>query len=113
MAKAISDRLAETRMTQMDVASKAGVSLTTLRELQHNINARKRQPRTLAAISEALGWPSPYLERVLHGETLEPHAEEAEDPVLRKLDAVLDELQELRDRVAALEKQRADEAERP
>ena len=67
VATAISARLTDTRTTQMDVAARARVSLTTLRELQHNLNPRRRRPQTLAAISEALGWPAGYLVQVLHG----------------------------------------------
>lgn len=105
VAKAITERLTETRQTQMDVAASAGVSLTTLRELQRNINARRRQPRTLAAISEALGWPPNYLEQILHGEQPHPHPAETDDPVLGKLDDVLEQLHELRTRVEAIEQQ--------
>lgn len=68
VASAISGRLAELRTTQMDVAARARISLTTLRELQHNTSPRQRRPQTLAAVSEALGWPSGYLTKVLHGE---------------------------------------------
>lgn len=107
VAQAIKDRLTETRMTQMDAASKAKVSLTTLRELQHNLNPRRRRPQTLAAISEALGWPSGYLGDVLRGQDAQPHAEEASDPILRALDAIHDELRELRERVEVVERQQA------
>lgn len=85
VSAAISRRLAETRMTQMDVASRAEVSLTTVRELQHNSNPRRRRPQTLAAVSEALGWPPGYLHQLLNGEDAAPHADEASDPVLQAL----------------------------
>ena len=44
-------------MTQLEAASRAKISLTTLRELQNNTSPRRRRPQTLAALSEALGWP--------------------------------------------------------
>lgn len=113
VAKAINERLEETRQTQMEVASKAGVSLTTFRELQHNINARRRQARTLAAISEALAWPADYLGAVLRGERPQPHDDEAQDPVLRDLSAIHDELRALRERVDAVERRLAAESGQP
>ena len=109
VATAISARLTDTRTTQMDVAARARVSLTTLRELQHNLNPRRRRPQTLAAISEALGWPAGYLVQVLHGDRPEPHADEATDPVLRVVDELAHELRSLRTRVEKIEQQLADE----
>ncbi len=95
VALAIQNRLSETRTTQMDVASRARVSLTTLRELQHNLNPRRRRPPTLSAISEALGWPAGYLAQVLHGDAAEPHADEATDPVLTTLSSMEQEIRAL------------------
>jgi hypothetical protein len=109
VAQAISDRLAETRATQMDVAARAKISLTTLRELQHNTNPRRRRPQTLAALSEALAWPSEYLSKVLHGEKARPHADEEHDPVLSSLAAIERELGALRNRVDRIERRLADE----
>jgi transcriptional regulator with XRE-family HTH domain len=113
VALAIQDRLAQTRMTQMDVASRAQVSITTLRELQHNLSPRRRRPQTLAAVSEALGWPGGYLDQVLRGERPEPHADEVTDPVLDALNDVEAELRDLRERVAKLEARLGDADARP
>jgi len=88
VSRAITARLAELRATQMDVASRAKVSLTTLRELQHGVDTRRRRPQTLAAVSEALGWPSGHLHEVLTGQA----PDTSNDP-----------LQDLRDQVAALQ----------
>jgi hypothetical protein len=71
--------MAEKRMTQMGVASRARLSLTTIRELQHDLNPRRR-PQTLAAVSEVQGWPSDYLAQVLRGDRPEPHDDEVKDP---------------------------------
>jgi hypothetical protein len=109
VSRAISGRLAELRTTQMEVAAKARISLTTLRELQHNINPRRRRPQTLAALSEALGWPADYLAKVLHGEDVQPHADDKHGPVLSSLASVQRELGELRERVDRIERQLADE----
>ncbi len=111
VARAISDRLAELRATQMEVAAKARISLTTLRELQHNINPRRRRPQTLVALSEALDWPADYLAKVLHGEDAQPHGDEKHDPVLGSLAAIERELGDLRQRVTRIERQLAGEGE--
>jgi hypothetical protein len=109
VASAISGRLAELRATQMDVAARARISLTTLRELQHNTSPRQRRPQTLAAVSEALDWPADYLTNVLHGQDAKPHPDEAGDPVLRSLASVERELGDLRERVVRIEQQLAGE----
>jgi transcriptional regulator with XRE-family HTH domain len=108
VADAISGRLTDMRMTQMDAAARARISLTTLRELQHNINPRNRRPQTLAALSEALGWPPDYLATILRGEPGRPYADEASDPVLHSLSSLERELRALRDRVDRIEQQLAD-----
>lgn len=109
VARAIQHRLDETRATQMDIASRAQVSLTTLRELQHNLNPRRRRPQTLSAVSEALGWPAGYLAQVLRGETAEPHTDERTDPVLTALSGLEQEIHALRARVEQIEQRLADE----
>ncbi len=109
VASAITARLTETRMTQMEVASRARVSLTTLRELQHNLNPRRRRPQTLATISEALGWPSDYLAQTLRGEHPQPHADESTDPILGAVDDLEHEIRDLRARVEKIEQQLTDE----
>jgi transcriptional regulator with XRE-family HTH domain len=113
VAETIRNRMAETRMTQMDVAARARLSLTTIRELQHNLNPRRRRPQTLAAVSEALGWPTDYLDQVLRGDRPEPHDDEVRDPVLQSLDSLGREIQELRDRVEQIERQLAAEDAKP
>ena len=113
VAKAVDDRLSDMRMTQMDVASRAQVSLTTVRELQHNSNPRKRRPQTLSAISEALGWPSVYLAEVLAGRTPTAHTDETSDPVLTSLKALEREVGALRDRVGEIERQIGREGAQP
>lgn len=67
VGNALAERLDEQGMTMTELASRSGVSLTTVRELVHVLNTRRRQPRTLVALSEALGWPADHLGRVLRG----------------------------------------------
>ena len=109
VASAIDDRLAQLRVTQMDVAARAKISLTTLRELQHNTSPRRRRPQTLSALSEALDWPPDYLAQVLGGDHARPHADEQRDPVLKSLASIERELRQLRDRVDQIERQLAGE----
>lgn len=97
VAAALRERLDQQGTTMTELATRSGVSLTTVRELVHMLNTRRRQPRTLAALSTALGWPSDHLGAVLRGQgATEPDPDELAD--LRR------ELRELRDRVAALER---------
>src|ERR1700761_389919 len=100
--------MAELRVTQLDVAARAEISLTTLRELQNNINPRRRRPQTLSALSEALGWPAGHLSQVLHGEQPSVHSDEEHDPVLTSLQSIEQELLELRSRVDQIEQRLAD-----
>lgn len=94
VADAINTRLAELDMTQAELASKSTVSPATLREIQHGVG-KKRSPRTLAAISEALGWPSRHLDDVASGD-----AELGGQDRVSQLEASLAELTE---RVARIE----------
>jgi len=97
VAAALRDRLDERGTTMTDLAARSGVSLTTVRELVHVLNTRRRQPRTLAALSTALGWPADHLAGVLRGQavTAVPRDDLAE---LRR------EMRDLRGRVEALER---------
>ena len=101
VATAIQSRLDELDMTQAELAARAGVALMTVRELQHNLTARRRSPRTLAAVSEALGWPSDQIVRILDGQ---PTTDvDADDPVLAELDAVKADLRAIVRRLDAIE----------
>jgi len=97
LGRAIADRLQDQGMTMTDLANKSGVSLTTVRELVHVLNTRKRNPRTLTALSEALAWPGDHLAKVLRSQAGTSDAPKSE------IDALREELRELRDRVTALE----------
>jgi lambda repressor-like predicted transcriptional regulator len=99
VATAIADRLDERGMTMTELAAQSGVSLTTVRELVHVLNTRRRQPRTLTALSIALGWPSEHLGQVLRGQ---PSATETASNT-DTLGAIRAELRDLQTRVSALE----------
>ncbi|WP_020673870.1 helix-turn-helix domain-containing protein [Amycolatopsis nigrescens] len=62
--------MAELGMTQAKLAAKARVSTAALREIQHAV-PKDRNPRTLAAISEALRRPPLWLEEVAGGDSPE------------------------------------------
>ena len=113
VGKAITARLSELGITQLDLAAKSKVSPATIRELQYNKLPRRRNPRTLEAISDALEWPVDYLSNVLAGEIAQAHEDERDDPVLGALDEIHDQLREIRARLAAVEQQLADEHEPP
>jgi transcriptional regulator with XRE-family HTH domain len=97
VAAALRDRIDEQGMTMTELAARSGVSLTTVRELVHVLSTRRRQPRTLASLSAALGWPADHLGAVLRGRAVgEPPADD--------LASVRRELRDLRGRVEALER---------
>lgn len=98
VAAALRDRLDERGTTMTDLAARSGVSLTTVRELVHLLNTRRRQPRTLAALSTALGWPADHLSTVLRGQRTA-----AVVPPRNDLDDLRREVRDLRGRVEALE----------
>ena len=61
VADALNTRMLQIGLTQRALSERSRVSLTTLRELAH----RQRSARTLAAISEALGWQPDHLRDVV------------------------------------------------
>lgn len=88
VAHAITQRLDETGTTLTELATKSETSLSTVRELAQNLSTRRRQPRTLAAVSTALGWPPGHLAAVLRGEgptTKDRDEATPADPVLTEL----------------------------
>jgi transcriptional regulator with XRE-family HTH domain len=101
VAAAINARVAALRMTQLDLATRSGVSPATIREIQHNQRPRRRYGRTLAALSEALDWPADHLDAVLTGKPAGNIA--ADDPVLEQLHAIRAELVDIKQRLADLE----------
>lgn len=101
---ALNARMAALRITQLDLAAKSGVSPATIRELQHHPNRpRKRYGRTLAALSEALEWPTDHLDGVLTGRPATDLDPTPPDGVLAELRAIRGELVSIRARLDALE----------
>ncbi|OAA22262.1 putative transcriptional regulator [Frankia sp. EI5c] len=66
VAAALKARMSAQRIGQQELADRAGISVSTLRLVQHGANRRVRN-RTLTAIARALDWPDDHLVRVLTG----------------------------------------------
>ncbi|ABW14688.1 putative transcriptional regulator [Parafrankia sp. EAN1pec] len=95
VADALNARMTRKRMGQQALATASGVSVATLRQLQHGAQGRRVQDATLAAVARALDWPDDHLTRVLvHLEgTSETPSNQGEDhggpPIDRQILAVL------------------------
>lgn len=79
VAAAINARMSELGMKQVELAERSGMSVAAIRLLQKG-KAQNALPRTLANVSEALGWPREHLAAVRDGRTealqdLPSHAE--------------------------------------
>ncbi|GAA2663603.1 helix-turn-helix domain-containing protein [Actinosynnema sp. NPDC000082] len=99
VATAINARLSDRGMKQQELAERSGVSVAALRLLQ-KAKATNARPRTLAAVSEALGWPREHLAAVRDGRAPSDGAVHRE-PTMAELAAAMEDL---RERVAELER---------
>lgn len=106
VADALNARLLQIGLTQRALSERSRVSLTTLRELQRGAEHRQRSARTLAAISEALGWQPDHLQRIAEGrigQVLPPAVESLRDQeTLTELHHIRQHLTELNHRVDRL-----------
>jgi DNA-binding Xre family transcriptional regulator len=104
VAHALNERMAALRIGQQELAERSGVSVSTLRQLQHGAS-RRVQNRTLAAISTALDWPEDHLTAVLRSGHRTPRATTPgePDPVLDGLHRIEAQLTDLADRLASIE----------
>lgn len=91
VAKAINQRVDELGMTQRTLANRAQVSSAIIREIQQNKIQRRRNTKTLEALSVALNWHPQHLSAVLYGA----------DPV----EAARRQADEVPDRLTAMERQ--------
>jgi transcriptional regulator with XRE-family HTH domain len=105
VSDAIKARLDELDMTQAELAHRANVALETVRELQHNLRPRRRSPRTLTALAQALGWPDNHLAAIAAGE--DPDDPDANDPVLAELGTIRAALTTITSRLDAIERRLA------
>ena len=67
VARVISGRVRELGWRQRELAERSHVSVAVVREIQRHTVERRRSPRTLQALSVALGWEPEHLDRVLKG----------------------------------------------
>ena len=112
VARAISDRVRELGWRQRELAERSHVSVAVVRELQRHTVERRRSPRTLEALSVALGWePEHHLDRVLKGHARQPGGNTAPDSAAlwsrlesfeSRLAEILRLLTELRSDIAAV-----------
>jgi transcriptional regulator with XRE-family HTH domain len=110
VAAAIKSRLTALDMTQAELIQRSGLAPMTIRELLFNAAQRRRSAQTLAAASEALGWPSGYLQAIAEGRDVgDP---DAGDPVLAELEALKQAVAVINARLDALERQQAGTDER-
>ena len=108
VAAVVNERMAARRIGQQELAQLSGVSVSTLRQVQHGAG-RRVQNKTLTAISRALGWPDDHLSVILLSSGSTPRRtpdigigrvpETAE--TLRRLETQLSEISQ---RLAAIER---------
>ena len=108
VAAVVNERMAARRVGQQELAQLSGVSVSTLRQVQHGAG-RRVQNKTLTAISRALGWPDDHLSVILLNSspgprrTVDPHAVRSSESAetLRRLEAHLGEISQ---RLAVIER---------
>jgi len=103
VAVALNERMAALRVGQQELAGRSGVSVSTLRQLQHGAS-RRVQNKTLTAIATALDWPPDHLTAVLlRGRPATSDAAPDGDPVAGGLARIEAQLTDVRERLAAVE----------
>ncbi|MCG8924162.1 helix-turn-helix transcriptional regulator [Lentzea sp. CC55] len=105
VAEAMNARAAELALKQKELAERSGVSLAIVREMQQGRIQRRRNPRTLEALSIALDWHPQHLGAVLQGKTppeADSPATTGDDPLVPLLNTIIRELRGLRAQVGAL-----------
>lgn len=105
VAEAINARAAELALKQKELAERSGVSLAIVREVQQGRIERRRNPRTLEALSIALDWHPQHLTAVLQGKTpleIDSPVAASDDPVIPLLNTIIRELRGLRAQLGTL-----------
>jgi transcriptional regulator with XRE-family HTH domain len=101
VGEAILQRRRELKMTQRELGKRSKVSTATIRQIENRTGSHRHSPRTLEAISEALGWPPEYLSNVLNGRPQREVAEQASDEAT--LQSLLDGVRQLLHKVNLVE----------
>lgn len=105
ISKALNERLTELGLNQRELAERANVALSIVRELRNNTVQRRRSGRTLEALSVALGWHPRHLAAVLLGHTPPGPSDPvdlAADSVPGRLAAIEDQLGQITRRLDEL-----------
>lgn len=105
VAAEVNARAAELALKQRELAEKSGVSLAIVREIQQGRIQRRRNPRTLEALSIALDWHPQHLTAVLHGKNppeVDRSTPRADDPVIPLLNTIIREIRGLRAQLGTL-----------
>ncbi|WP_322748434.1 MULTISPECIES: helix-turn-helix transcriptional regulator [unclassified Frankia] len=104
VADAVNQRMAVRRIGQQELADVSGVSVSTVRQIQHGGNGRRVQNKTLIALARALGWPDDHLIRVLVGNQVSDAPGGATDrEILAGIDRIEQRLDDVSRRLAAVE----------
>jgi DNA-binding Xre family transcriptional regulator len=107
VAVAVNERMAALRIGQQELADRSGVSVSTVRQVQHGAG-RRVQNRTLAALCRGLDWPEDHLSGLLRsGPRSGPAGTDHEPPsgaLVEVLERVERALTEVSARLSALER---------
>ncbi len=80
LARIVTARISQLRITRKELEKRSGVSVATIREIEHPKEPRKFGRKVLEAISEALEWSPGYLVRVAY-----QSSSEAPDPIVQAM----------------------------
>ena len=103
VAKVVNERMQERGITQRELAERSGISVATLRKIQHGVD-QARNRSTFANISRALSLPEDHLWRVWSQGATSTESD-ADMPAVEELRR---ELAELRRRVSVIETRLSD-----
>jgi hypothetical protein len=100
VATALNHRLTELGMRQHELVARSRVSKSAVHEIRYNTAQRRRNARTLEALSVALGWHSQHLVAVLEGRS----PPQAGDPVIMSDPDVSDLLTAINRKLSEIER---------
>ncbi len=104
VADAVNQRMAARRIGQQELADISGVSVSTVRQIQHGGKGRRVQNKTLIALARALDWSDDHLIRVLVDNQLSDTPDATTDrEILAGIDRIEQRLDDVCRRLAAVE----------
>ncbi|GLY27427.1 hypothetical protein Kisp02_07920 [Kineosporia sp. NBRC 101731] len=103
VAAAVNARMAALRIGQQELVRLSGVSVSTVRLIQHG-SSRRVQNKTLEALARALDWPEDHLIKILVATPpAVPTPSPADDQVVTVLMRIEHQLAQLSDRLSQVE----------